>query len=92
MEIKIGSVVRVRAGRGKGSCFVALENRDGFVNIADGKTRKLENPKKKNIKHISPMHRTIDTKDLTNKKLRKILAELETQSSAAGKDPAAETL
>lgn len=81
MDIKVGSVVRARAGRDKDSYFVAVELNDGFVKIADGRTRKLEKPKLKNIKHISPTHRVIDTEQLTNKKLRKILAEPETRGS-----------
>lgn len=81
MNIKIGSVVKALAGREKDSFYVAVGIHDGFVEIADGKERKLEKPKRKNIKHISPTGTVIDTCGLTNKKLRKLIAEFTTQNS-----------
>lgn len=81
MNIKIGSVVRALAGREKDSFYVAVGIHDGFVEIADGKERKLEKPKRKNVKHISPTNTVIDTCGLTNKKLRKLIAEFKTQNS-----------
>lgn len=81
MNIQIGSIVKACAGRDRDSYFVAVELHDGFVKIADGKERKLEKPKLKNMKHISPTRKMIDIKELTNKKLRKILMEFQTQDS-----------
>lgn len=81
MDIKIGSIVKARAGREKDRLFAVSGVHDGFVEIADGKERKLEKPKRKNIKHISPMHDVINMEKLTNKKLRKILTEFETRNS-----------
>lgn len=80
-NIRVGSVVRALAGREKGRCFVAAAIDGGFVYIADGKERKLEKPKRKSMKHISPADAFIDTDALTNKKLRRLLSQLETQSS-----------
>lgn len=73
MDIKTGSVVRALAGREKGRYFVAVDVHDGFVYLSDGKERKLGKPKKKNIKHISPVHRFIETEQLTDRKLRQQL-------------------
>lgn len=81
MNIQIGSIVKACAGRDRDSYFVAVELHDGFVKIADGKERKLEKPKQKNMKHISPTRKIIDITELTNKKLRKILMEFQTQDS-----------
>lgn len=81
MDIKIGSIVKARAGREKDRYMIITEIHDGFVKLADGKERKLERPKVKNIKHISPMHDVINMEKLTNKKLRKILTEFETRNS-----------
>lgn len=75
MNTVIGSLVQVNAGRGKGSYYVAVGIHDGFVFIADGRERKLENPKRKNPKHISPADTIIDVGGLTNKKLRQLLNE-----------------
>ena len=81
MDIKIGSIVRACAGREKDRYMVVAQLHDGFVELADGKERKLEKPKRKNIKHISPTHELISMDTLTNKKLRKILTEFETRNS-----------
>mgnify|MGYP001084410321 CR=1 FL=1 len=81
MNIQIGSIVKALAGRDRYSYYVAVELHDGFVKIANGKERKLEKPKLKNTKHISPTHKVIDMNELTNKKLRRILMEFQTQNS-----------
>ena len=80
-NIKVGSAVMALAGREKGRCFVAAAIDGGFVYIADGKERKLSKPKRKSMKHISPVGAFIETEGLTDKKLRRLLAELVTQSS-----------
>ena len=65
MNIQKGLVVKSTAGRDQGGYYVAVEAEDRFVFIANGKERKLEKPKRKNVKHISPTHRLIDTAGLT---------------------------
>lgn len=75
-NITAGRLVIAKAGRDKGSVFVATELRQGVVFIADGKRRKLEKPKRKNMKHISPVGDTLICLDgMTNKMLRKLLAQ-----------------
>lgn len=81
MNIQIGSIVRACAGREKDRYMMVAQLHDGFVELVDGKERKLESPKRKNIKHISPTHEIISMETLTNKKLRKILTEFETRNS-----------
>ena len=44
VNIRVGSLVKARAGRDKNRWFVAVAVNGGFVEIADGKERKLENP------------------------------------------------
>ena len=88
MNIQLGSVVRALAGREKNSLYVAVGIHDGFVEIADGKERKLQKPKRKNIKHISPVNSVIDISELTNKKLRKLINEFKTQNiNSADRQP-----
>lgn len=82
MEIVKGSLVRACAGRDKGSLFVAVGASGGFVYICDGKSRPLERPKRKNPKHISPMHVTVDTDGLTNKQLRRLINQFLTQAES----------
>ena len=40
------------AGRDKGNMFVVVSVEDNYVYIVDGSLRKVENPKKKKLKHI----------------------------------------
>jgi ribosomal protein L14E/L6E/L27E len=52
-DIAIGQVVKSRAGRDKGRIFLVLDIIDDqFVTVVDGDLRKLDNPKKKKIKHL----------------------------------------
>ena len=54
-DIKIGSVVMSTQGRDKGMYFVVvkLDLKHGYAYLADGGMRKLNAPKRKNVKHIS---------------------------------------
>ncbi len=72
-DIGPGSVVMALAGREKGRCFVAAAADGGFVYLADGRERKLSKPKKKSMKHISPVIGTIPVEGLTDRKLRGLL-------------------
>ncbi len=73
MKLNIGSVVRASAGRDSEGLFVVTAADKNYCFIADGKSRKLEKPKRKNIKHISLTGSMIDINDITDKKLRTIL-------------------
>lgn len=75
MELKIGSVVRAMAGRDKGGFFVVTAVDGCCCSIADGKSRKLSVPKRKNVRHISLTGSMIDINDLTDKKLRTLLKQ-----------------
>ena len=69
-----GSVVRASAGRDSGGFFVVVAmTEEGHCFIADGKSRKLNKPKRKNIKHICLTNSVIDMNDITDKKLRTLL-------------------
>ena len=47
-----GEVVQSKQGRDKGKFYVVTEVVKDGVMVADGLTRKLANPKKKNVKHL----------------------------------------
>ena len=51
--IVIGSVVLSTQGRDKGMYFVVTAVAKGAIYLADGGMRKLNAPKKKNVKHVS---------------------------------------
>lgn len=76
MKLQKGSVVRAAAGRDSGGLFAVTDVQKNCCFIADGKSRKLESPKRKNIKHISLTNSMIDLNDITDKKLRRLLKEL----------------
>ena len=51
-DIVIGDVVKAPAGRDKDKFFLVISVSEGFALIVDGKTRKVGNPKRKNVKHL----------------------------------------
>ena len=75
MEIRVGSVVIAKAGRDKGKAFAVVEVPDRrTVLIADGKSRPLERPKRKNIIHLQAAGATAD-RITTNRQLRIFLKD-----------------
>ncbi|MEG1804800.1 MAG: KOW domain-containing RNA-binding protein [Clostridia bacterium] len=53
-NVQIGQVVYSKQGRDKGTYFIVYKIIDSnYVEIVDGKIRKLENPKKKKLKHLT---------------------------------------
>ena len=80
MEAKIGMIVRSAAGHDRGNFLVITAVEGDFAFIADGKERKLEKPKKKRLKHLKLTNTVIDTDNLTDKGLTKIISSFpETQ-------------
>lgn len=75
MELKAGMIVRNKAGHNIGDFFVLLSVEGTNALISDGKHKKLENPKKKNIKHLQKTNSFIKLDDITNKKIRIALRE-----------------
>lgn len=52
-DVAVGQVVMSKAGRDKGRIFLVQDIIDAeHVSIIDGDLRKLDNPKKKKIKHL----------------------------------------
>lgn len=52
MEYRVGQSVRSIAGRDNGREYVVVGTDGNYVYVADGAIRKLENPKKKKLRHI----------------------------------------
>ena len=78
-----GRVVLSTQGRDEGRYFIILEViDDNFVYMADGLTRKIDQPKKKRIKHLRPKPivvnvdgSTLPNKHLQDSDLRRYLRE-----------------
>lgn len=58
MDISKSDIIESLAGRDKGKLFYVIDTEDNYVLIADGKGRKLENPKRKKLKHVRRVSRT----------------------------------
>ena len=83
MEITRSDIVRSTAGRDRGKLFFVLDTQGEFLMLADGKTRRLENPKRKKLKHAQFVERSScrvaekirSEEKVTNSELRRTLAE-----------------
>ena len=58
MEVDKSSLIVSKAGRDKGQLFYVVDTDDQYVYLADGKSRKLEKPKRKKRKHVEQVPRT----------------------------------
>ena len=68
-----GSLVYSIAGRDKGSLFIVLEKDGDYVYLADGNLRKVENPKKKKLKHVNKTNTRLEIGEVSNSDIRKLL-------------------
>lgn len=69
MDVSPGHVVLSKAGRDKGNKFMVLsvDKAGSYVYVADGNLRRVENPKKKKLRHL----------DLTGEILEKLALKIE---------------
>ena len=93
MDISKSDIVLSLAGRDKGKLFYVMDTEDNFVFLADGKGRKLENPKRKKLKHVRRVSRTetrvamkiLNGDKVLNSELRRDLATFGQQSTVITK-------
>ena len=84
MEVDKSSLIVSKAGRDKGQLFYVIDTDEQYVYLADGKSRKLEKPKRKKRKHVEQVPRTESRiaekirngEKVLNGELRKELASL----------------
>ena len=58
MEADKSSLIVSKAGRDKGQLFFVIDTDEQYVYLADGKSRRLEKPKRKKRKHVEQVPRT----------------------------------
>ena len=58
MEVDKSSLIVSKAGRDKGQLFYVIDADEQYVYLADGKSRRLEKPKRKKRKHVQQVPRT----------------------------------
>lgn len=64
-DLKVGQIVRSKAGRDKDEVFIVYEIVDSnFVLLVDGKIRKIDKPKKKKVKHLQKFNFIFDDFEL----------------------------
>ena len=82
MEIARSNIVRSDAGRDQGKLFIVLAVQGDYLLLADGKSRKVESPKRKKRKHVlfvaadetRVSQKIINDEKVTNSELRRTLA------------------
>lgn len=61
-----GCIVRSIAGHDKGSIYIVIGESEESLIVADGYSRTIESPKKKNSKHIEILQKEVN-KEIVNK-------------------------
>ena len=82
MEIAQSNIIRSDAGRDKGKLFVVLAVEVEYLLLADGKSRKVESPKRKKRRHVlfvaaeetRVSEKIKNNEKVTNSELRRTLA------------------
>ena len=82
MAIASSNIVKSIAGRDAGSLFFVLATEGDFLLLADGRRRRVENPKRKRRKHVELVQewcgpaadKIRSSEKITNSELRKALA------------------
>ena len=82
MNITEKSVVKSVAGHDKDKLYCVLSSENGFAFLVNGKTKKMSNPKRKNIKHLEvlPVSKFDDADFQSDKKIRRLLREIAEKS------------
>lgn len=83
--IDLGSFVKSLAGRDKGQIFIVVGVEDNYVYIVDGDIRKVENPKRKKIKHVeltryfdeNIAERISKKNKITNQDIKRVIKEIQ---------------
>ncbi len=89
MNIHPGEFVYATKGRDLGKCFLVIARKDDYLYLCDGKSRKVSNPKKKKLKHTSPLgisdcditRKLTEECILTNKEIRCSLMKIKSRVS-----------
>ena len=84
MDIVKSNIVKSAAGRDEGDLFFVLDTQEEYLLLADGKSRRVEKPKKKKRKHVTFVgesnsvvaEKIRSSKKITNSELRKAIAAL----------------
>lgn len=81
----MGCIVQSLAGRDKGNLFLVVGVEENYVYLVDGDIRKIENPKRKKIKHVeltrffdaNMAERIVKKNKITNQDVKKVIKEIQ---------------
>lgn len=77
MSLEIGSIVKTLKGRDNQKYFCVVGIEGDYLLLADGDLRKLENPKRKKLKHVEITTQKLQTEALqVNKHLNRAIKSL----------------
>lgn len=80
---RVGQAAFSIQGRDKGRYYIITKEHENYALCVNGDERKLDNPKKKNIKHLKLMRKTFNIRqednytDAENAAIRKLLKSFE---------------
>lgn len=65
MDVQVGWLCKSKAGHDKNQIYVIVDVKSNCLVVADGRLKTVENPKKKNYKHVQIIK--VQAKDLIQK-------------------------
>lgn len=80
MTLKVGDIVQSKSGHDAKKKFVVIATlNESYILIADGKSRKLDCPKQKNVKHVKLIEEASEINTFVDdKSIAERLAKLDT--------------
>lgn len=73
MQLQVGMIVCACAGKERNQYYLIIQQDEHYVYLADGRHRRLQNPKRKNPKHVRPTGIRYNIDGMTDKALRQKL-------------------
>ena len=91
-RVSVGDLVLSLAGRDKGEYLVVIKAEDKTVTLVSGRTRKTSSPKRKNVKHVkiigksvlSELAERINGTPVSDKRVRRLIESVEKQIRRKG--------
>jgi len=73
-QLKIGSLVKSKAGRDADKYYIVLKIENEYCYLSDGKTRKIDCPKKKNTKHLTVFKQVANIGNMKDSDIKKFIS------------------
>lgn len=81
--LEVGQLVTSKRGRDFGRKYVVVKFYDnGYADLVDGVVRKLDRPKRKNVKHLVIHATSLQLEELDNKAIREFIEQHSSEENA----------